>query len=744
MDIVKSDLTVIGAGPAGMCAAIAAARRGLRVALVHSRPVPGGNASSEVAVSINGAAANGNGPSVYARETGVIEDIKMKILSLNQTTLHNHSVKDWPMIDAAFLDMLSAEPNIDLYLNTTAYDVEMDGGEIKAVLALQTGSERSFRFESPLVADCSGDGTVAFRSGASFMWGEEGREDYGESLAPPEATGYIMGSTLLLFTRDAGMPVQYRRPDFAYDVTEQPFWPNVKRELHRGISRNDKLFNGFWWIEIGGLRDVIGDNENITWELRKIVYGLWDYIKNSGDFEDVDTLALDKVTTFVGKRESRRFIGDHVLSQVDIDEKRDFPDAIGTGGWTMDVHAQDGLYDPREATFWHFVPGMYNFPYRVLYSKDVPNLFIGGRLISATHVAMSSTRIMCTCAVGGQAIGTAASLCLAHGVKPREITGGYMDALQAALVADDQTIVGFADMPGVSLLAGAKVTASSTKAYENMLDGTPHPLAVDSCLALPCQARIDSVEVGVVNGEQTPQTLTVEVYTGKRPENYIPEVYVKTFTVDIAPGFDGYLALPVDAAHQGDHKLYLNFKANPALSLYANQRRYTGFVTFTSRINEEREKYPKSGHLLLRRIKPNLCFRNVLPAMALYAPENLINGQTRPHGLPNLWISGEAEKTPQRIEIALAKPTDIGAFTVFFDTCLEEDNFRAISPCFIKRYTITAESADGVFEETLDGCVGRRFVHQLGRHGVTRITLTLSETHGADYFSVFGVKADAL
>lgn len=743
MDIVKSDLTVIGAGPAGMCAAIAAARRGLKVALVHSRPVPGGNASSEVAVSINGAAANGNGPSVYARETGVIEEIKMKILSLNQTRLHNHSVKDWPMVDAAFLDMLSAEPNIDLYLNTTAYDVAMEGDRIASVFALQTGSERSFRFDSPLFSDCTGDGTVAFKSGAGFMWGEEGRDAYGESLAPPEATGYVMGSTLLLFTRDAGMPVRYTKPSFAYDVTQQPFWKNVKRALHRGIVRNDKLFNGYWWIEVGGLRDVIGDNESITWELRKIVYGLWDYIKNSGDFQDVDTLLLDKVTTFAGKRESRRFIGDYVLSQPDIDEKRDFFDAVGTGGWTMDVHAQDGLYDPREATFWHFVPGMYNFPYRVLYAKDIGNLFLGGRLISATHVAMSSTRIMCTCAVGGQAIGTAASLCIAGGVMPRDVTERHMDALQAALVADDQTIVGISDGQGVSLLEGAKISASSTKAYVNELDGKPQPLEADTCLALPCAERIDSVEIGIVNGSE-PQVLTVEVYTGRRPENYIPEVHVKTFAVEVAPGFEGYLPLPVDAAHQGDHKLYLNFKANPALSLVANQRRYTGFVTFLSRTNQEREKYPKSGHLLLHRIKPNLCFRNVAPETSLYAADNLLNGVTRPYGLPNAWISQEAAGASQRLVLDLARPTDIGAFTLFFDTCLEEDNFRAINPCFIKRYTVTAASAEGTFEETLDGCVGRRFVHRVAKRGVTQITITLEETHGADYFSMFGVKAEAL
>ncbi|HML48999.1 MAG TPA: FAD-dependent oxidoreductase, partial [Clostridia bacterium] len=182
---------------------------------------------------------------------------------------------------------------------------------------------------------------------------------------------------------------------------------------------------------------------------------------------------------------------------------------------------------------WHFVPGMYNFPYRVLYSKDIDNLFIGGRLISATHVAMSSTRIMCTCAVGGQAIGTAASLCKGYGLLPRAVADTRIKTLQEALIDDDQTIMGFADQRGVSPLQNARIGVSSTKAYENVLDAAPYPLKEDTCLALPCQTRIDSVEIRVAGGAQA-QALTVEGYAGMRPENYIPEEHVKTFAVTIA------------------------------------------------------------------------------------------------------------------------------------------------------------------------------------------------------------------
>ena len=219
MKTVKSDLTVAGGGIAGMCAALAAARHGLKVALVNDRPVLGGNASSEVAVSISGAA--GGGRSVYAREGGLVEELKLTRLSYIQTRLHSQSYQDWPMEDAAFLDVVCAEPNVSLFLDTSVRDVEMEDGRIRAVRAVQLGSEQDFRFESPLFVDATGDGTVGFKAGAGYMWGEEAASDYGEPLAPEKASRYVMGSTLLLFSRDAGHPVAYRRPDFAYDITKE-------------------------------------------------------------------------------------------------------------------------------------------------------------------------------------------------------------------------------------------------------------------------------------------------------------------------------------------------------------------------------------------------------------------------------------------------------------------------------------------------------------------------------------------
>ncbi|MDF2927633.1 MAG: hypothetical protein K0R57_6547 [Paenibacillaceae bacterium] len=201
MESVRADVTVVGGGIAGICAAVAAARNGARVALVNDRPVLGGNASSEVRVHINGSAYQGASPSYYAREGGLAEEIKLRLFRYNP--LYNRK-QMMCVFDAVLLDMVYGEPNIALYLNTSIHNTGMEKGRIVWVDGLQLASERSFRFESPYFIDCSGDGIVGYQAGASFMRGREGKEEFGESLAPGEADLYTMGDTILFQVRDAG------------------------------------------------------------------------------------------------------------------------------------------------------------------------------------------------------------------------------------------------------------------------------------------------------------------------------------------------------------------------------------------------------------------------------------------------------------------------------------------------------------------------------------------------------------
>ncbi|GJM78393.1 hypothetical protein HMSSN139_08890 [Paenibacillus sp. HMSSN-139] len=304
-ETVHSDITVVGGGLAGVCAAVAAARLGRKVALVQNRPVLGGNSSSEVRVWVCGATAHGTNR--YARETGIMGEMFVE----NQYRNPDGNPYLWDMV---VLETVLAEPNLSLYLNTDVHEVEADGEEearqIRSVTGWMMGSERRIRFESPIFLDCTGDGLVGFLAGAKYRLGREARHEFGEAWAPEVADDITLGSTLLFYTKDAGHPVKFVPPSFAKDITQTPI--PLKRVIRSGDSGCH-----YWWIEWGGELDTVHDNERIRDELSAVIYGIWDYIKNSGQF-DADHMTLEWVGSIPGKREYRRFLGDYTLTQNDI------------------------------------------------------------------------------------------------------------------------------------------------------------------------------------------------------------------------------------------------------------------------------------------------------------------------------------------------------------------------------------------------------------------------------------------
>jgi hypothetical protein len=221
---------------------------------------------------------------------------------------------------------------------------------------------------------------------------------------------------------------------------------------------------GYWWIEWGGQMNTVRDNERIRFELLGIVMGVWDHIKNSGKFPASATWAMDWVGMLPGKREARRLVGDHVLKQQDLmGLNGDFEDAVCIGGWNLDEHPPTGFDDPEKPPFVSIkLKDVYNIPLRCLYSKNVRNLLMAGRNISATHTAFTSTRVMGTCAVEGQAAGTAAALCVRHSLLPRQLyeDRAKLKELQQTLLRDDQTIKGVKNEDAADLARTAKVTVS--------------------------------------------------------------------------------------------------------------------------------------------------------------------------------------------------------------------------------------------------------------------------------------------
>lgn len=456
---MECDFLVAGGGPSGVCAALAAARNGAKVILVQDRSRLGGNSSSEVKMHIVGANMHRGRPGW--REGGIIEELRLD-------DAVNNPQRCWEMWDLLLYDKVTSEPNITLFLDTVLYAAEVQDGTIQRVMARCDKTETLYRIKAGFFADCTGDGRLAMESGATIHWGHESRDAFNEPLAWENPGKETLGSSILFTARDFGKPIAYKAPAWSRKI-------EPKHLQYRGIGSWEY---GYWWIEWGGHLDTIKDNETIRHELLSIVTGVWDYIKNSGEYPSSENWALDWVGMMPGKRESRRIEGDHMLTQQDLmGLNGDFEDAVAIGGWGLDEHPPGGFDDYDKKPFVSIaLPEVYNIPLRSLYSKDISNLFMAGRNASCSHVAFTSTRVMATCAVMGQAAGTAAALCCRHSITPRQLYENKerLRELQNQLLKDDQTIKNRRNQDDADLALRAQVTASSesksTKAT-NIIDG---------------------------------------------------------------------------------------------------------------------------------------------------------------------------------------------------------------------------------------------------------------------------------
>lgn len=439
------DVCVIGGGMAGMCAAIAAARHGAKTALVHDRPVFGGNASSEVRMWICGAHGAHN------KETGILEEIQLENQYRNPTG--NFSIWDSVLYGKIFF-----QPNLTPFLNCSCTDAEMDGNRIVAIKAWQSPSQTWHKIHAKQFIDCSGDSILAAVTGAEFRVGREARAEFDEDIEPAQADRKTMGNSLLIQIRETDTPQPFIPPPWAYKFTS----PNDLPHRIHGVSGHN-----FWWIEVGGLQDTIADAETIRDELHRITYGVVDYIKNvAPERAKAENWAVEWIGSVPGKRENRRFIGDHTLTQNDIRAGGEFADQVAYGGWSMDDHHPAGIYYPGQPTIFHPAPSPYGIPYRSLYSRNIPNLLFAGRNISVTHAALSSTRVMGTCAILGQAVGTAAALCIKHRCSPRNVA---IAELQQTLMDDDCWLPGLTRP--VSTLAQTGKLSGDGQDLPLLLDG---------------------------------------------------------------------------------------------------------------------------------------------------------------------------------------------------------------------------------------------------------------------------------
>ena len=461
------DVVVVGGGLSGVCAAIASARNGAKTAIVQNRSMFGGCASSEVRMHIVGASSHGAKKNMA--ETGIL----LEILLENK---RRNPYASFPVFDSVIWEKVRFQKNLDSYLNTNMDGVNMAGDRVQSIVCHQNTTETEYVFTAPVFVDATGHGTLAVMAGGDSRIGSEGKAEFNEPNAPDEPNDDTMGNTVMFTAIDRGEPVKFIKPFWAYSFSEDDLRYRTHNnsvgshvdggklvEFEEGSGRLPHFSNvdsGYWWIELGGdWVDIIGQSEEIRDQLLKCVYGVWDHLKNVGD-HGVETYDLDWVGMVPGTRESRRIEGDYLLNENDVRENRIFPDAVAYGGWQMDQHIRGGImdFDKLPSRILNF-DGCYTIPWRCYYSKNVSNVMLAGRDISTTKMAFGSSRVMGTCSVGGQAVGTAAAMAARYGCTPREI-GVHMDELQQTLLKDDCYIPGFANHDPADKARNAKVSAS--------------------------------------------------------------------------------------------------------------------------------------------------------------------------------------------------------------------------------------------------------------------------------------------
>lgn len=526
----SADLCVVGGGMAGLCAAVAAARHGAKVVLMQERPMLGGNASSEVRMWVCGAHGRDN------RETGLVEELMLENLYRNPD--YNYSV--W---DGILYELAAYQENLTLLLNCTCNDCAMEGSRIVSVTGWQMTTQSYHTVHAALFADCSGDSVLAPLTGAKTRWGRESREEFGEDIAPAAADRRTMGMSCMLQARQETHPSTFIPPKWAHKYT--------RADLPHRLPDMDNPMENFWYLELGGEYDAIADTEWLRDELLRMAYGIWDFVKNDPELREKNAnWRLDWVGILPGKRESRRYVGDHILTQHDVRAGGHFDDLVAYGGWSMDDHHPGGFRSSEQPTIYHPAPSPYGIPYRCLYSVNIDNLFCAGRNISVTHTAMSSTRVMATCATLGQAVGTAAAIAALYGLTPRGVYEQRIAELQQTLM-DDDCYLPFRRRAIPALTRNAALACDSPDAenlrngLDRALDGTYNGVAVPLGSAVaytfPAPEHVSRVRV-VLDSDLNRDTLPECERRRERnmlhnrpldwPDAYVPTTLLRAFRIE--------------------------------------------------------------------------------------------------------------------------------------------------------------------------------------------------------------------
>lgn len=628
MRTIQTELAVIGGGPAGVCAALSAARLGVKTLLVGNRPVLGGNSSSEIRVWTRGATGAGN---LFAEEMGIWGLLKMQNLYKNPDA----NPIFW---DEILLDTVLSEKNITLYLNTEITDVELNGGHLAAVTGFQQSSEIKLRIEAKYYIDATGDGSIGAKSLVPYYMGKH-RVEYesGEHLSEPE----LLGSSILYYSKKEDHPIRFVPPEYAYNMTE------IEQIINQGGRVANETITGSdcWWFEYGGICDTIQNAQDITLELKRLVFGVWNYIKNSGHF-DADCYTLEWIGNIPGKRESRRMETEYLLTANDILQQKEFSDGAFYGGWYMDFHPVGGMLDSGEENCIQIPVNVYQIPLRCLYSKKVSNLLFAGRNIGTEREAFVSSRIMNTCALSGQAAATLAAECIQSNMPPSQLTKAQIGTVQQTLLKEDMFIPGLRAQDTTDLVQQAQITSSSTHNGQAEKSDKLLSLKNGGFLVFP---GVGERRVRIHTYSKTSLSIKATLFSSMLPSRLRMGDRVEDLSWDIPEGDSAFeLKVPTSC----DKKFcVLLFPPTDGLSLCLSGNNRTGFLCG----HEQDSSYqaPMAAYLPEEQVN-------------LYAAAYVSNGYSRPWGTVNQWCAAPDDKTPW-LQLTWDSPQKIQRLRFYFD-----------------------------------------------------------------------------
>jgi len=731
------DVIVAGGGPGGIPAAIASARMGMKTLLLHNRSMLGGNGSSEIGITFEGAGSH------HIRETGIAEEIRR----IRDADPERRG--DWTR---ALEKLVAEEKNLTVVYNSHVCDVEMkDDANIKSVVVLDVLELIKRSYEGKIFIDCTGDAWVGYYAGAKYRFGREASYQHGEYLAPEIAdtqtmSGCIRGDRRVFFEK-TDEPVSYKAPDWVPALSESD------EEFGRHISAVSRLA---WWVEAPNTYDDMWDGEETRDALLLVLLGYYDHLKNhwSGK-EKAQNVRFHFASIMDGRRESRRLIGDYILTQDDCIEGKQFADAISYTGWNLDIHHPEGIYSGTKGPLYCArTVRMPEIPFRCLYSKNIENLMFAGRNISTTHIAMGTTRVQNTIATFGQAVGTAAAMCIRYGETPRGIYKHHMQELQQTLIKNDQYIPRIKNTDPMDPCLHAKVTASSVCTSEIFRTakgelGELLPLNVARAVDMGYSETIGDIEhiyIKLHSDLAYPKEVCIRVQpVGGDVDTFSAGGEVYSACAIVPPLCENWVKFDIHVPTERN-KFVESVRARVMIDA-------TPGISWRSIVNGT--MYQKAGEMdehgeWKMKTYVSMCASPTEPnePVANCSPENVINGYNRIVDEKDYeWVSDPAQSMPQWIELEFERESVINTISVVFDTDLVNPGnawgikVPKVQKC-IKDYIV--EVFDGVawvkVAEEHDN-IFRKRTHSFTAINATKIRITAYSTWGDKAARIMEVRA---